>query len=75
MERPDQMRKGTTTLAILKLLVDTGEPLCEAAPDGLQLALTSTLAHPTPLTRPHSSFSTLKAISRDESPNGAKKSG
>jgi PadR family transcriptional regulator PadR len=27
MEKPDQMRKGTTTLAILKLLVDTGEPM------------------------------------------------
>jgi PadR family transcriptional regulator, regulatory protein PadR len=27
MEKLDQMRKGTTTLAILKLLVDTGEPM------------------------------------------------
>jgi PadR family transcriptional regulator PadR len=27
METLDQMRKGTTTLAILKLLVDTGEPM------------------------------------------------
>ncbi len=27
MERLDQMRKGTTTLAILKLLVDSGEPM------------------------------------------------
>jgi PadR family transcriptional regulator, regulatory protein PadR len=27
MENLDQMRKGTTTLAILKLLIDTGEPM------------------------------------------------
>ena len=27
MDKLDQMRKGTTTLAILKLLVDTGEPM------------------------------------------------
>lgn len=27
MENLDQMRKGTTTLAILKLLTDTGEPM------------------------------------------------
>ncbi len=27
MDTLDQMRKGTTTLAILKLLVDTGEPM------------------------------------------------
>jgi DNA-binding PadR family transcriptional regulator len=27
MDRLDQMRKGTTTLAILKLLMDTGEPM------------------------------------------------
>ena len=27
MDRLDQMRKGTTTLAILKLLVDTGEAM------------------------------------------------
>ncbi|MFL5803438.1 MAG: PadR family transcriptional regulator [Roseiflexaceae bacterium] len=27
MEKQDQMRKGTTTLAILKLLIDTGEPM------------------------------------------------
>src|SRR5512146_1938993 len=27
MEKLDQMRKGTTTLAILKLLVDTGEAM------------------------------------------------
>ncbi|MCL4487731.1 MAG: PadR family transcriptional regulator [Chloroflexi bacterium] len=27
MEKLDQMRKGTTTLAILKLLVDRGEPM------------------------------------------------
>lgn len=27
MENLDQMRKGTTTLAILKLLIDSGEPM------------------------------------------------
>jgi PadR family transcriptional regulator PadR len=27
MEKVDQMRKGTTTLAILKLLVDIGQPM------------------------------------------------
>jgi PadR family transcriptional regulator len=27
MEQLDQMRKGTTTLAILKLLIDTSEPM------------------------------------------------
>lgn len=27
MEKLDQMRKGTTTLAILKLLTDAGEPM------------------------------------------------
>lgn len=27
MDKLDQMRKGTTTLAILKLLSDTGEPM------------------------------------------------
>jgi DNA-binding PadR family transcriptional regulator len=27
MDKLDQMRKGTTTLAILKLLIDTGEPM------------------------------------------------
>src|SRR5512142_3082274 len=27
MEKLDQMRKGTTTLAILKLLIDTGEAM------------------------------------------------
>jgi PadR family transcriptional regulator PadR len=27
VEKLDQMRKGTTTLAILKLLIDTGEPM------------------------------------------------
>jgi len=27
LEKIDQMRKGTTTLAILKLLIDTGEPM------------------------------------------------
>lgn len=27
MEKLDQMRKGTTTLAILKLLIDAGEPM------------------------------------------------
>jgi DNA-binding PadR family transcriptional regulator len=27
MENVDQMRKGTTTLAILKLLTDSGEPM------------------------------------------------
>jgi DNA-binding PadR family transcriptional regulator len=27
MDKLDQMRKGTTTLAILKLLVDTGAPM------------------------------------------------
>jgi PadR family transcriptional regulator PadR len=27
MEKVDQMRKGTTTLAILKLLIDIGEPM------------------------------------------------
>jgi DNA-binding PadR family transcriptional regulator len=27
MENLDQMRKGTTTLAILKLLIDAGEPM------------------------------------------------
>jgi PadR family transcriptional regulator PadR len=26
-QKPDQMRKGTTSLAILKLLVDSGEPM------------------------------------------------
>ncbi len=35
MDRLDQMRKGTTTLAILKLLVDTGEPM-----HGYQIART-----------------------------------
>ncbi len=27
MDKVDQMRKGTTTLAVLKLLVDTAEPM------------------------------------------------
>jgi len=27
VEKLDQMRKGTTTLAILKLLIDSGEPM------------------------------------------------
>jgi len=27
MDKMDQMRKGTTTLAILKLLIDAGEPM------------------------------------------------